>query len=398
LSLKTLRPILAVLLILALAATYLLLRREGNTAADASEASASLIPLLADESSLGFARATVPGAVEFPRDLGTHDEYQTEWWYYTGNLETAAGEQFGFQLTFFRRALPVDPDLQGSSLGAPQSDWRTNQVYLAHFTVSDIGQNAFYPAERFSRGAAGLAGAQASPYRVWLENWSVEEQAPGSVRLRASTDDVALDLTLTETLPPVLHGDGGLSPKGPEPGNASYYYSIVQQQAGGTVEIQGRRYEVSGLAWKDHEYSTSALPEAAVGWDWFSLQFDDGSALMLFEIRRDDGSLEPASSGTFIHPDGSATPLRLEDWQLEVLNTWSSPDSGADYPAGWRLSIPSLDLEATGRPLSPNQELNVSTVYWEGATSWQGRLNGQPITAQGYVELTGYAEDMTGRI
>jgi predicted secreted hydrolase len=158
LSLKTLRPILAVLLILALAASYLLLRREGNTAADASEASASLIPLLADESSLGFARATVPGAVEFPRDLGTHDEYQTEWWYYTGNLETAAGEQFGFQLTFFRRALPVDPDLQGSSLGAPQSDWRTNQVYLAHFTVSDIGQNAFYPAERFSRPGLPLPG------------------------------------------------------------------------------------------------------------------------------------------------------------------------------------------------------------------------------------------------
>ena len=215
--------------------------------------------MLSDEDTSGFTRATIPGDIEFPRDLGPHEEYQTEWWYYTGNLETAAGEQFGFQLTFFRRALPTDRDRQGSSADGPESDWRTNQVYFAHFTVSDLGQNAFYPAERFSRGAAGLAGAQASPYRVWLENWYVEEQAPGSVRLRANTEDVALDLTLTETLPPVLHGDAGLSPKGPEPGNASYYYSIVQQQAAGTVEIEDRRYDVSGLAWKDHEYGTSAL-------------------------------------------------------------------------------------------------------------------------------------------
>ena len=348
-------------------------------------------------------RATIPGDVEFPRDLGPHEEYQTEWWYYTGNLETAAGEQFGFQLTFFRRALPTEVDGQGSPVNAPESDWRTNQVYFAHFTVSDLGQNEFYPAERFSRGAAGLAGAEASPYRVWLDNWRVEEQAPGSVRLMANTEEVALDLTLTETLPPILHGDAGLSSKGPEPGNASYYYSIVQQKAAGTLEIQERRYDVAGLAWKDHEYGTSALSEEAVGWDWFSLQFDDGSALMLFEIRRDDGTLEAVSSGSFIYPDGSIMPLRKEDWQLEVLDTWSSPDSGAEYPAGWRLSIPALELEITGRPLSPNQELNVSTIYWEGAASWQGLLNGRPITARGYVELTGYAlgmnaPDMTGRI
>ena len=338
------------------------------------------------------------GRSRIPRDLGPHEEYQTEWWYYTGNLETAVGEQFGFQLTFFRRALPIDPGPQGASLDGPQSEWRTNHVYFAHFTVSDSGQNAFYPAERFSRGAAGLAGAQAAPYRVWLENWYAEEQGPGSVRLKANTEDVSLDLTLTETIPPILHGDAGLSPKGPEPGNASYYYSIVQQQAAGTVEIQDRRYDVTGLAWKDHEYSTSALPEEAVGWDWFSLQFDDGSALMLFEIRRDDGSLEAASSGSFIHPDGTVQPLPMEEWQLEVLDAWTSPDSGAEYPAGWRLSIPTLDLEVTGRPLSPNQELNVSTIYWEGAVSWQGLLNGRPITARGYVELTGYAQDMAGRI
>jgi predicted secreted hydrolase len=389
------RLIPAILIILVLAGAYILWRPAGKAA---SEATASLIPLLSDEDTSGFSRATIPGDLEFPRDLGPHEEYQTEWWYYTGNLETAAARPFGFQLTFFRRALPTDRDRQGSSEDERQSNWRTDQIYLAHFTVSDIVENEFYASERFSRGAAGLAGAQALPYRVWLDNWYVEEQAPGVIRLRANTEDIALELTLTETLPPVLHGDAGLSPKGPEPGNASYYYSIVQQQAAGTVEIQDRRYEVSGLAWKDHEYSTSSLPEEAIGWDWFSLQFDDGSALMLFEIRRDDGSLEAASSGSFIHPDGTVQPLRKEEWQLEVLDTWTSPESGAEYPAGWRLSIPTLELEATGRPLSPNQELNVSTIYWEGATSWQGALNGKPVTARGYVELTGYAQNVAGRI
>ena len=385
---------LATLLLFALLAAYLLLRREGNAAPGPA---ASLIPLLVDEDTSGFSRATVPGDVEFPRDLGPHEDYQTEWWYYTGNLEAAGGEEFGFQLTFFRRALTPENHQEGEKENGPESDWRTNQVYLAHFTVSDLDRDAFYAAERFSRGAAGLAGAQSSPYRVWLESWFAEEQSDGDVRLKARSGEVALDLTLTETLPPILHGDGGLSPKGPEPGNASYYYSIVQQQAAGTVEIQERRYDVGGLAWKDHEYSTSALPAAAVGWDWFSLQFDGGSALMLFEIRLDGGSLAAASSGTFIEPDGSTAPLRLGDWQLEVLDAWKSPESGAEYPAGWRLNIPSLELEVTGRPLSPNQELIVSTVYWEGATSWQGQLRGRPITARGYTELTGYAQGAAGR-
>jgi predicted secreted hydrolase len=373
---------------------YFLWRTAG--AADAGTA-ASLVPLLAEEDTAGYTQATVPGAVEFPRDLGPHDDYQTEWWYYTGNLEAAAGRPFGFQLTFFRRAL-APPAAGPENDGTASSGWRSNQVYLAHFTISDIEGDAFYPAERFSRGAAGLAGAQAEPYRVWLENWLAEQLAPRVVALRAETDQVALDLTLTETLPPILHGDGGLSPKGPEPGNASYYYSIVQQAAAGSVTIAGERFEVIGLAWKDHEYSTSALSPGAVGWDWFSLQMDDGSALMFFQIRREDGSLEPASSGTFIYPDGRTQHLARDQWQLEVLDSWTSPTSGATYPAGWRITIPAVGLELTGRPLMADQELNVSTVYWEGAVSFSGEIDGRPVTARGYIEMTGYAEAMTGRL
>jgi predicted secreted hydrolase len=379
---------------------------------DDAPLAASLEALPPAGSAEGFARATEPGAVEFPRDLGPHDDYQTEWWYYTGNLDAADGRRFGFQFTIFRRALTpegettdyadstdCDPgNLCESVESVVSSDWRSNQVYLAHFAISDIDADAFYPAERFSRGAAGLAGATAEPYRVWLEDWSVEAIAPGQVRLRAQTADAALDLVLTETLPPVLHGDDGLSQKGPEPGNASYYYSIVQQQAAGTVRAGGETHDVTGLAWKDHEWSTSALSEGAIGWDWISLQMDDGGALMLFEIRRADGTREPLSAGTYVAPDGTLTHLAAGDWTLEVTDTWVSPNSGGEYPAGWRISVPSVGLELTGRPQMANQELNVSTTYWEGAVEFSGTLRRAPISAEGYIELTGYAGSMEGRL
>ena len=335
-----------------------------------------------------FARALIPGDVIFPRDLGAHDDFETEWWYYTGNLETEDGRPFGFQFTIFRRALtPEELDSHAPDASA----WRDNQVYMAHFTVSDIVEDEFYSAERFSRGAADLAGAVAVPYRVWLEDWQVAEIAPGQVRLQAAAEDFAIDLLLTETLPPVLHGDGGLSQKGPEPGNASYYYSIVRQETDGTINIEGQQYPVRGLSWKDHEYSTSALSPGSIGWDWFSLQLDDGSAITLFQIRREDGSLEPFSNGSYIHPDGSVENLGLDDWQLETEATWTSPDSGAVYPSAWRLTIPGKDLLLEGVSLMGDQELNLTTTYWEGAVSFSGTRSGEAVEAQGYVEMTGYA-------
>ena len=196
----------------------------------------------------------------------------------------------------------------------------------------------------------------------------------------------------------MLHGDGGLSQKGPEVGNASYYYSLVQQAAAGTVTVGGEAFDVTGRAWQDHEWSTSALSEGAVGWDWLSLQLDDGSALMLFEIRRADGTREALSAGSFIAPDGTLTPLALGDWTLAVTDTWTSPTSGAEYPAGWRITVPSLGLELTGAPQMANQELNLSTVYWEGAVKFSGTRDGAPVSAQGYIELTGYAGSMAGRL
>ena len=368
-------------------------------------AQASLLPLLSEEDTADFAQATEPDALQFPRDLGPHPDYQTEWWYYTGNLQTDEGRRFGYQLTFFRRALAAEGTGGNSQeTGSPdagdsaRSDWRTNQVYMAHFTISDIDADEFYTAERFSRGAAGLAGAQATPYRLWLEDWSARRSASGHVQLQARTKDVALDLTLRETLPPVLHGDGGLSQKGPEPGNASYYYSIVQQESSGTISVEGQSYDVSGLSWKDHEYSTSALTSGAIGWDWYSLQMENGAALMFFQIRREDGTLQTQSSGTFVTPDGRTRHLSLDDWNLQVTDTWTSPHNGATYPAGWRIEIPALELSLEGEALMADQELNVSTTYWEGAVQFDGSWRGETIAATGYIEMTGYAGTMEGRI
>ncbi|MEO1589754.1 MAG: lipocalin-like domain-containing protein [Cyanobacteria bacterium J06632_22] len=348
---------------------------------------ASVEWLTADElvASGEFARVYGPDALVFPRDLGPHEDYQTEWWYYTGNLATETGREFGYQLTFFRRGLTP-----GKASGT--SDWRTNQVYFSHFTISDIENEKFYPHERFSRGADGLAGAQADAYRVWLEDWSAEQVAPGQVHLVADAGDVALDLTLTATQPPVLQGDRGYSPKSDEPGNASYYYSVVQQQTQGTVTIDGTTIPVTGNSWKDHEYSTSALKEGTVGWDWFSLQLDDGAALMLFALRNAAETGLNIADGKYVAADGGETRILPGDCLVTVGDTWTSPTSGAVYPAQWRIEIPKIDLRLEGQPLMANQELNVSNIYWEGATTFTGQLADTPVKAKGYIEMTGYTD------
>ncbi|MBD2088818.1 hypothetical protein H6F67_02940 [Microcoleus sp. FACHB-1515] len=340
----------------------------------------------ADSSS--FQKAMAPQTWQFPQDFGPHEGYQTEWWYYTGNLQTAEGRPFGFQLTFFRQA--ITPEAQTVSNA---SHWRGNQIYSAHFTLSDIAEKQFYPYERFSRGQINLAGAENDPYHVWLEDWSAIATAPNQVRLQAKSDQIAIDLTVTQTRPPVLQGDRGYSVKGAEPGNASYYYSLVQQLTAGTVTIADQTYEVTGITWKDHEYSTSALTAGTVGWDWFSMQFENGAALMLYLLRHDDGSIEPQSAGKFILSDGTTQAIAKDDWNIRVLDTWKSPSSKATYPAKWAIDLPKLDLSLTAQALMPNQELNTATAtYWEGAVGFQGSWQDQPLRGQGYVELTGYAD------
>jgi predicted secreted hydrolase len=344
-----------------------------------------------DQMPIGFQRAEGPRDWHFPADYGPHPDYQTEWWYYTGNLESPSGERFGYQLTIFRRAL-----LPREDRTERKSAWATDQVFMAHFAISDIAAGEHYAFERFARGAAGLAGAQAEPYQVWLENWQVSQVAEDQYHLTAQQGEIALDLLLEDIKGPYLHGENGYSQKGPDAGNASYYYSQTRLLSKGSLKTAHASYQVSGLSWKDHEFSTSALSAGQVGWDWFSIQLDDGSELMVYQIRRRDGSIDPFSSGTWISQDGEQIHLDRDQFVLQVEDYWPSPNSGADYPSRWTVSIVQLDLRLKVAPFQADQEMNVSYNYWEGAVEVNGTFQGVDVSGSGYLEMTGYAESIEG--
>jgi predicted secreted hydrolase len=276
------------------------------------------------------------------------------------------------------------------------SDWGTDQVYLAHFTITDVSAGRFQAFERFARGAAGIAGAQSPPYRVWLEDWSVEQVGEDLYRLQAAEGEARLELLLTDTKGPVLQGERGYSRKGPEPGNASFYISQTRLASEGTIQVGGGSFTVTGQSWMDHEFSTSALSEGQVGWDWFALQLNDGSELTVFHIRRADGGADPFSSGMLVLPDGSTRLLTREDFQIDPDGAWRSPHTGAEYPAGWQVAVPSAGLSLQVEPYLADQELNVSYSYWEGAVRISGESSAGPVEGSGYVELTGYAGSIEG--
>lgn len=342
---------------------------------------------LLHEGGEGFLAALAPRAFTFPADHGPHAGFRVEWWYFTGNLRTAEGRRFGYQLTFFRHQLRPMP------LPRP-SAWAAHEVYMAHFALTDAAGGAFHHAERFSRAALGLAGATAEPFRVWLEGWSAEaiaaEMPP--LRLLAREGEVAIDLELSPGKPLVLQGEGGRSQKGPEPGNASYYYSLTRLPTRGAIVVGGRRFEVAGSSWMDREWSSSALSPGQVGWDWFAVQLDDGRDLMFYQLRHGDGHQDPASRGTLVAADGTARTLLPSELELTPRGSWQSPESGATYPAGWRLALPAEQVELTLTPLLPNQELRGTFIYWEGAVEVSGTEEGRPIRGVGYVEMTGYGE------
>ncbi|HEX9190186.1 MAG TPA: lipocalin-like domain-containing protein [Vicinamibacteria bacterium] len=340
----------------------------------------------------GFARATKVRPFRLPADHGPHFEFQTEWWYYTGNVAAEDGRRYGFQLTLFRRGLTPGP-AAGDGLA-------TNQVYFAHFAVTDVAGRRHAGKERFARGAGGLAGARGVPFSVWLEDWRADALSRDgrAVRLvaRDAASGLSLDLELRAEKPLVAHGDRGLSPKSDEPGNASYYVGYTRMAAMGRIGAGGAERDVAGEAWFDHEWSTSALGAGAVGWDWFSLQLDDGRELMHFQIRREDGGIEPVSGGTLVERDGGTRRLGGHDVAIEERRRWTSPQSGASYPALWRLAVPAAGLDLLVEPAIPAQEMRTSFVYWEGAVRVSGRAGGRPVAGQGYVELTGYAGTMQG--
>lgn len=351
---------------------------------------ASVSELLGSPPAAGFARAVEKRRFSFPADHGPHPGFRNEWWYFTGNLTTAEGRRFGYQLTFFRAALAPEPV-------ARPSHWGANQVYLAHFALTDVEKGGFQAAERFSRAALDLAGAGGRPLVVHLEDWSAREIGadPWTMRLSAAQESYAIDLTVRQSLPPVLNGDQGLSRKSGTVGNASYYYSMPRMATQGTVRVGAETFHVAGLSWFDREWSTSALEPGQTGWDWFALHLDDGRSLMFYRMRRQDGTADPASSGTLVAADGGATTLTAADVAIEETASWRSPDTGIVYPARWRLKIPRARLDLELVPMVAGQELAVTFRYWEGAVRIAGK-NGSP-GGTGYVELTGYGDRASAR-
>jgi predicted secreted hydrolase len=391
-----------------------------------------------------------PRTWKFPEDHGAHLAYKTEWWYFTGNLAGPAGEKYGYELTFFRNGVRTAPS-------APANPWSVRDLFLAHFTLTDVTAGAFRAEDVLSRSGPGLAGARAENLDVWIGDWSARMK-DGMISLRARRQGLELALELTPRKPVVLHGRGGLSRKGPAEGQASYYSSLTDLETRGMITFSGGdgRRAVSGRSWFDHEFGSGLLAEDQIGWDWFGLHLSDGRDLMIYLLRRKDGSIEGASAGTLVAPDGSARPLALRadrkrgddqikgrafgsplarelyprastagadprakpgapadsvvkddlvvadavEFSVTALDRWRSPRSGGTYPSRWRIAIPSEEIDLWVSPLAAGQELLPATlpnlIYWEGAVAGTGTVRGRPASCEGYAELTGYAGSLRG--
>ncbi len=341
-----------------------------------------------------YLSVTGPCNLEFPKDHGAHPGYRTEWWYYTGNLESENGALYGFQLTFFRRQ--ISPPGAVEKWPRQPSAWRTQQVYMDHAAVADIAGKQHLQAEDVSRQALGLAGVTQTENQtiVFLKNWSAKI-GPDSQVLKVNAGDFGFELNFKPAKPPVLHGDRGYSLKGATPERASCYYSFSRLSGQGRISIGGKTVEVSGSAWMDHEFSTAPLEPGITGWDWFSLQFDDQTEIMVFLLRTETHMLHAASSGTFVDAAGQSRHLKKKDFKIDVLDTWKSRHSQARYPSRWRLRIEPLAIDVTIKPNLSDQEMRTAgstgVTYWEGSVSIDGKKEGRPVKGQGYVELTGYA-------
>jgi predicted secreted hydrolase len=332
-------------------------------------------------------RTAVPGyRFEFPRDYFDHPDFQTEWWYYTGNLKSTTGHRYGFELTFFRQVASRDP--------AQTAVWDVKDIYLTHLALSDLDSQKFYHSERMNRAGPGIAGASAAESRIWNGNWQIQWEG-SEQRLQAIDTKFQLHLTMHPEKPPVIHGENGVSQKSAGEGTASYYISLTRLMANGQLEINGEQLAVSGLAWMDHEFFTHQLEADQIGWDWLSLQLEDKTEIMLFRIRRKDGSIDSFSSGTYVDMQGKAMHLGANDFTLQPLaETWMSPATHADYPIAWKIAIPKLELEVEAHTSLPGQELigktNIAPSYWEGAITLEGRRGKTPVGGVGYLEMTGY--------
>ena len=338
--------------------------------------------------------ATMPRQWSFPRDHGSHPQYRTEWWYFTGNLQDGGRNKYGYQLTFFRYGLALQPKL-------PANAWSIRDIYLAHFALTDGARNAFHHAERVTRAGPDLAGAKEKGINVRVLSWSAAMEGK-RVDLMASDREMALALRLTPAKPLVFHGERGLSKKGPGLGRASFYYSFTDIKTEGTIGVPGMKAPaaVSGTSWFDQEFGSNQMTQDQAGWDWFALHLSDGRDLMVYYLRKKDGTVEKESSGTLVQRDGTSRHLRLSEIETTVLSHWKSGKSAGRYPAAWRIRIPGASIDVTVNPIVAGQELVTTAAmpitYWEGAVAGNGTSQGKEVAVEGYVELTGYAGTLGG--
>jgi predicted secreted hydrolase len=335
-------------------------------------------------------RLAEPGyEFHFPQDHGPHLDYRTEWWYLTGNLETADGREFGYELTFFRYGYRAPGERT-----PVKSRFVMDDVKFAHFTITDVRTKNFHVSERTSRGAYGEAGFFSGPRLAWIGDWELD--LGEHFAAKAENADCAIDLELVPQKDPVLQGENGYSRKASDGDHASEYYSITRMQTEGSVEVAGQKFRVSGLTWFDREWSTNQLAPGQVGWNWFGIQLDDGSDLMIYQIRLRDGAIDPSSSGKWIGRDGHTVDIANRDFVIQPTRFWTTADKRATYPIGWRLRIEKLGLDIEISTPVDDQELNVGVRYWEGCIRIEGTENGQPVKGKGYLELTGFAGGMPG--
>ena len=337
-----------------------------------------------------------PPELEFPRDHGAHREYRTEWWYLTAELSDEEGRRYGVQLTIFRQGM--ESGLVEPQVNPPAPRWQLREAFAGHLALADIGSGRFRHAERVRRPQGGLAGASDKALDVWLEDWSFVLEPDGRLRARArdAESGVECDLAFALLKPLVLHGDRGLSRKGPEDGNASAYFSWTRLSGEGALTIDGRARKVRGEAWFDHEWGSSQLGGGVVGWDWLGLRLSDRRELMVYCLRRADGSVIEQSGGTLILADGSTRALRRDEILLEARQWWQSPRSGGKYPCAWSLRVPSAGIDGRLSTQLADCELDTAgssgVIYWEGPVTLEGSVSGS-----GYAELTGYAGSLGGR-
>lgn len=375
-----------ILLVSVLVVSVLLLVGKDNL----TEESQSNFEFLVVDNEDKYQKAVEIRDFQFPEDFGSHPEFLTEWWYYTGNLLTPDERHFGYQLTFFRRSI------SGEHNELSQSNWATNQIYLAHFAITDTANESYYIADQISRGANELAGTITDPYfSIWLNHWEIQQISDTLFIMKAKDDDFEINFVLEDQKGVILHGDSGLSQKGEEIGNASYYFSQTRLKTNGQMRIKEDWFDIEGFSWMDHEFGTSTLGKNQVGWDWFSIQLENNSELMLFQIRNNDGTISPFSSGTNINETGETINIKMDEFSIEVLDTWKNQEQ-IQYPRRWKIVLEPYNIELEIIPVINDQEVTLFFQYWEGAVTVQGTVNGEAVSGYGYVELTGYAQSMEG--